>query len=103
MNPDKNQNITAGMLFNAIDLGENSVFSSMQHQLKKKMEGRKVLIKKVFKRMGASERSFDCVFIAPNKKSKDFLHTFMESEKFAKAILSAGLATEPNIEHDKND
>lgn len=69
--------IIEGKTYNEI---ENSSFSA---ELRRKTEGRKVLVKRIYKRLGASERSFECVFLARNKRSKDYIHTFLECEKLA--------------------
>lgn len=57
--------------------------SSFKLSLRTKMQGRKVLIKRIYTRLGATERSFVCVFLANTKRGKDFEHTFNEYEKLA--------------------
>lgn len=69
-----------------MDVIEGQVFSSIEtislnSSIAKRMIGRKVLIKRIFTRLGASERSFCCVFLANTKRQKDYEHTFYEFEK----------------------
>lgn len=73
--------IEEGETFSGIDTtGFTSAFA-------KKVEGKKVLVKRIYKRMGASDRSFVCVFLAKTKRQKDFEHTFNEFEKLTTLLI----------------
>ncbi len=70
-------NIEEGQIYRGIDT------SSFSAELKRKAEGRRVLIKRIYKRHGATERSFVCLFLAKTTRQKDHQHTFSEYEKLA--------------------
>lgn len=73
--------IEEGKIYKGIDM------SGYLSQLRKKTEGRKVLIERIYTRLGASERSFVCVFLPNNSRQKEYRHTFNEFEGLAKKII----------------
>lgn len=72
--------IIEGEIYNEMDV------SSFQLNHRTKMQGRKVLIRRIYTRLGATERSFVCVFLAKTKRGKDYEHTFNEYEKLASLL-----------------
>lgn len=72
--------IKEGQVFSGIDA------SSFGSAFKKKVEGRKVRIDRVYKRMGADERSFACTFLGNTPRQKDFEFNFNEFEGLVKLL-----------------
>lgn len=52
----------------------------------RKMQGRRVRIDKIYKRMGAEHNSYRCTFLAKTGRQKDYEHTFNE-KNLAELIL----------------
>lgn len=73
-------NIEEGQIYSGIDT------LSFSADLKRKAEGRRVLIERIYKRHGATERSFVCLFLANNTRQKDHQHTFNEYERLARLL-----------------
>jgi hypothetical protein len=52
----------------------------------KRVKDRKMVINKIFTRLGATQRSFDCTFLPTNNLQKPFHHKFIEYERLSSMV-----------------
>lgn len=60
--------------------------TSFNKAFQNKIENRVFVIDRIYKRLGASERSFICTFLPASKRQKPFEHHFLEFEKLAEIV-----------------
>jgi hypothetical protein len=77
-----------------IKLSEGKIYPGIDHTyfgssaLAKKIKGRKMIIERIYTRMGATARSFNCTFLPTTTRQKPFHHTFTEFEKIQNLIIT---------------